>query len=53
MQSKFPLHLRVMTVWLRFSLLGSDISFNQLALRSGADQKPEGGGVTVETGLQS
>ena len=32
MQSKFPLHLSVITVWLRFSLLGSDIQFNQLTL---------------------
>lgn len=39
MQSKFPLRLSVITVWLRFSLLGSDIQFNQLTLRSGADRK--------------
>lgn len=39
MQSKFPLNLSVITVWLHFSLLGSDIQFNQLTLSSGADQK--------------
>lgn len=39
MQSKFPSHLSVITVWLYFSLLGSDIQVNQLTLRSGADQK--------------
>lgn len=40
MQSKFPLHLSVITVWLRFSLLGSDIQFNQLTLLArGADRK--------------
>lgn len=32
MRSKFPLYLSVITVWLHFSLLGSDIQFNQKTL---------------------
>lgn len=39
MQSKFPVHLGVITLWLRFSLWGSDVQVGQLILHSGADQK--------------
>lgn len=39
MRSKFPLYLSVITVWLHFSLLGSDIQFNQQTLNSGTKQK--------------
>lgn len=39
MQSKFPLNLSVITVWLHFSLLGSDIQVNQVTLNTRADRK--------------
>lgn len=39
MRSKFPIYFSVITVWLHFSLLGSDIQFNQQTLNLGAERK--------------